>query len=140
MNISKLPEDILYHISGYYGEKISPLLSRDIREQQFLRAIKEKEYYNDTNKTWHLNNLYNILSKYVFLIDNKRITSFIKNKKYTWNNIDKMIRILWLSYSSNARKLMIDTYFPYAYQYEPIFITSREFFKSKTGYYIVNTY
>jgi len=132
MNISNLPEDIVAHISGYYGQKIPRNLSREINGQRLLYAIKENEYYNKKYRTWHLDNVLFILSNYEFMTNKLKL--LLKN--YVWKDIDKIINMLWWSYSYHMQIGIIEKHFPYALEYEPTFITGREFIKSKTGYYV----
>uniref|UniRef100_A0A6C0JJ51 Uncharacterized protein n=1 Tax=viral metagenome TaxID=1070528 RepID=A0A6C0JJ51_9ZZZZ len=125
MNISDLPEDIVLHISGYYGVKIPINLSIDIKEQKYLQIIKENEYYDETCRIWKTRTLFSKIGKEDLLTE-----------KIIWKQHNKLFTLLWRSYTSKDRTSLIENYFPYVQIKEPDFTTGREFIKSKTGYYI----
>jgi len=127
--MKKLPSEIICHISGYYGQKIPDDLSREIGDQRLLCAIKEKEYYNKTHRTWHSMKIIAIL-----ISEPEDVTEF--SNKYPWKIWDSMINRLWWAYSHQERMAIVSKHFPYAYDFETTFITGRELIYSKLGYYI----
>lgn len=131
--LTRLPKDIVLHISGYYGKKIPSDLSQEIKDQRFLYSIKETEYYDPVYNTWNTTTLCNVL------LDLPIVPLHIKEeyKKTMWKNIDKnIINRIWRLCNSNERHQLIKKHYPYAFFYEPTFITFREFVKSKVGYYV----
>jgi hypothetical protein len=134
--MSYLPNDVILIISSYYGNKIVKELSDEINDQKLLYAIKEKEYYNKQFRTWHTNNVGNILCNEQN-ISNKLKTLY---RNALWKDKDKIINKMWHSLSSNDRVNLVEKNFKYAFNdaQNTKFITFTEFFYDNFGYYLVN--
>lgn len=125
-----LPEDIVLHISGYYGNKIKNDLSQEIKDQRLLYSIKEQEYYNATFNTWHIDKLCRLF------LELPCVPPQLKKQysKVIWKDQDKLIiNRIWRLCNSNERREIAEKYFLCN---EPEFITFREFAKSKIGYFV----
>ena len=131
-NFNKLPDDVILIISSYYGNKISKELSQEINHQRLLYVIKENEYYNKKNRTWHISNVYNILKEYPS-IPIKLTKSYNDS---LWKDKDMIINKMWHLLSVEEHQEIIKNNFPYAIHYNFEFITFNEFFYSNFGYYI----
>jgi hypothetical protein len=133
MFVLHLPEDIVLHISGYYGNKIKNDLSQEIKDQRLLYSIKEQEYYNATCKTWHIDKLCRLF------LELPCVPSQLKKQysKVIWKDQDKLIiNRIWRLCNSNERNEIAEKHFPCAFFNEAEFITFREFAKSKNGYFV----
>lgn len=132
--MSYLPNDLVLIISSYYGSKIVKELSDEINDQKLLYAIKEKEYYNKQFRTWHTNNVGNILCNE----QNTSVKLKTSYRKTLWKDKDKIINKMWHSLSSNDRKKLVEKNFKYAFNdaQNTKFITFNEFFYNNFGYYL----
>jgi hypothetical protein len=131
--MNKLPDDVIYIISSYYGNKISTDLSKQINDQRLLYAIKEREYYNKNFRTWHISKIGNVLLNQDFISENlKKIY-----KDSLWKNKDKIINKMWWVCSEKQRNIIIQENFSYAFTENTTFITFKEFFYTYFGYHII---
>jgi hypothetical protein len=109
ISLKHFPDEIIIIISSYYGCKIPHELSSQIKDENMLQKIREKEYYNPETKTWHLFNVGNILLSYSFIYD-KYNDTYINT---LWKNMNTLITKMWHSCSEDQRKLIICNNFPY---------------------------
>jgi len=130
--MKKLPEDVVLIISSYYGSKISKELSNEINDQRFLYAIKEKEYFDKKLRTWHTRSVGDIFK------DQASVPAKLREEYNVaiWKDVDKLITKMWRSLSSDEKKKIIESNFPYAFSHQAEFITFREFFYFNFGHYI----
>jgi hypothetical protein len=131
--MNKLPYDIIYIISSYYGNKIPTDLSKQINDQRLLYAIKEREYYNKNFRTWHISKISNVLLNQDFIPENlKKIYN-----DSLWKNKDNIINKMWWKCSEKQRNIIIQQNFSYAFTENTTFITFKEFFYTHFGYHII---
>ena len=131
--MNKLPNDIIYIISSYYGNKIPTDLSKQINDQRLLYAIKEREYYNKNFRTWHISKISNVLLNQDFIPENlKKIYN-----DSLWKNKDNIINKMWWKCSEKQRNIIIQENFSYAFTENTTFITFKEFFYTHFGYHII---
>ena len=125
--MDKLPEDIILHISGYYGEKIPKELAKEIHDQRVLQSIKETEYYQEKYMSW---NIGDVIKK--FLNEPFAKEKFKQlYKRSVWKNWDKIVNLIWWSYTSEQRRKLVEKKFLYSKNKESDFITGTAFIASK---------
>jgi hypothetical protein len=108
--MNRLPEDVVFIISSYYGNRISCDLSRDINDQRHLYAIKDKYYFNDELRIWHTHRVSSIfLSDHSF--DNQYKEKF---DSLIWREKDLAINKMWRNFSSEKRHELLEKHFPNA--------------------------
>jgi len=70
--MDKLPNDVILHISGFYGRRIPSDLSKEINQKKILYAIKENEYYNHDYNIWNIRIVLNKLQDNTFVSESLR--------------------------------------------------------------------
>jgi len=128
--MNRLPEDIILHISGYYGEKISKELAKEIHDQRVLQSIKETEYYNDKLRIWKNGDVIKKLLNEPFA---KEKFKQIYKKSY-WKDWDKIVNRIWWSYTSEQRWIIVEKNFLCSKNKESKFITGTEFIRCNFPY------
>uniref|UniRef100_A0A6C0LD35 Uncharacterized protein n=1 Tax=viral metagenome TaxID=1070528 RepID=A0A6C0LD35_9ZZZZ len=118
--MNRLPNDVILHISGYYGEKIPNDLSKQINDQRLLYMIKEKEYYNRTLRLWKIGDLIKKLE-----MNRNAIQKFVQmHKNKSWEDWNKIVNKIWWSYTLEERTDFFKKNCNFA---EPMFITGAAF-------------
>jgi len=125
--MNRLPNDVILHISGYYGEKIPNDLSTQINDQRLLYMIKEKEYYDRNLGIWKIGDLIKKLAMNRDAI--QKFVQMYKNK--SWEVWDKIVNKIWWEYTSEERKNFFEKKCNFE---EPIFITGKAFIDHTKSY------